>query len=93
MFAHTLLDICETDANTSQPVWSRLIRNLTLNSMSSSVKNFGTISSWAHSRGVPMIWCNSEPSRSKLLARDLSHWGCDWHQHTADNFYSHLKNT
>lgn len=90
MFAHTLLDICETDGNTSQIGWYRLISNLTLNSMSNSVKNFSAISSWAHSRGVPMVWCNSRHNTYTSLARDLSHWGWEWHSAKADWFFDQL---
>lgn len=91
MFSHTLLDICETDGNINQKSWSMLINNITLNSMTSSVKNFNTISAWAQSRAVPLIWCNGKSNHYSSLARDLAHFGWEWHQFIADWFFDQLK--
>lgn len=91
IFTNNLLDICETDGNINQRGRSRLINNLTLNSMTSSVKNFNTISAWAQSRGVPLIWSNSIYNPYSSLARDLRHFGWEWHQAAADWFFDQLK--
>ena len=70
--------------------WAQLINDFTLNSTVASVRNFHSISSWAQHRGVPLVWNNSKENPYSSLARDLAHFGCEWHQHTADWFFDQL---
>jgi hypothetical protein len=72
----------------------QIISNLLLNSLTNSYKNYHTIKAWADRKGVPMLWNrNLLNPYVNSLARDLSHNGAEWHQHKANDFYSHLKNT
>jgi hypothetical protein len=72
----------------------RIISNLMLNSLAHSYRNYHAVKAWANSRGVPLLWNrNLLNPYVNSLARDLSHFGPKWHQHKANDFYSHLKNT
>jgi len=87
VFTHQLREL---EKNTDP----RFIPNILLNSLVHSYKNYHTIKAWADRKGVPLLW-----NRNLLnpyvtsIARDLAHFGPEWHQNKANDFYSHLKNT
>ena len=85
VIAEAMIDIAPTDI--------QLVDGLLLNSSVNTVKNYSIIKGWAESRDVPMLWCNDLSSNAGPWARDLAHFGPEWHQKKADSFYNHLKNT
>ena len=86
VYAHQLRELGASDP--------RIVPNLILNSLIHSYKNYHTIKNWADGRGVPLLWNhNLLNPYVNSLARDLAHFGPKWHQHKANDFYSHLKNT
>lgn len=72
----------------------RIVSNLMLNSLVHSYKNYHTVKAWADRKGVPMLWNrNLMNPYINSVARDLAHFGAEWHVSKANDFYSHLKNT
>lgn len=82
--AECLRDMCQQHP--------RIIRTLLLNSTASNIKNYHIIKSWAEQRGAAFAWDN-RIHNNVTHARDLAHHGPEWHVTTAEDFYTHLKNT
>jgi hypothetical protein len=86
VYTHTMRDVCESNP--------RVISNILLNSLINSYKNYHTVKAWADRKGVPLLWNrNLMNPHINSLARDLAHFGPEWHQHKANDFYTCLKNT
>jgi hypothetical protein len=86
VYSDQLLTVCESDP--------RIISNLLLNSLVHSYRNYHTVKAWADRKGVPMLWNhNLLNPYTNSKARDLGHFGSEWHQHKANDFYNCLKNT
>jgi hypothetical protein len=85
-YSHQLREIGESNP--------RIISNLLLNSLVHSYKNYHTVKNWADRKGVPLLWNrNLMNPHINSLARDLAHFGPEWHQSKANDFYTCLKNT
>ena len=86
VYTHQLREVGESNP--------RIISNLLLNSLVHSYKNYHTVKAWADLKGVPLLWNhNLMNPYVKSMARDLGHFGSEWHQHKANDFYNCLKNT
>ena len=74
-----------------------ILADLLLNSTMHYYKNYLLINEWANNRNIPLLWSNTrlytEPGVNVSSARDLGHWGVEWHRVKAEEFYNHLKNT
>lgn len=70
----------------------KIMNTLLLNSSANTVKNYHIISNWANQHGVPLLWNNDIPVTT-TYARDLAHFGPQWHRSKADAFLKQLKNT
>lgn len=69
----------------------KIMNTLQLNSSANTVKNYHIISSWASQHGVPMLWHNNAHNNT-TYARDLAHFGPQWHRLKADDYIKQLKN-
>jgi hypothetical protein len=82
-YGHTLLRLAgvkgsnTSDLDSTALAW--LINNIKLNSAVNYYKNRCTVELWAKSRGIKFLHFNSAGVRAKTLARDLAHYGEDWH--------------
>lgn len=76
-----------------------IMENLLLNSVFHSVKNYHLINSWCDSKNIPLIWNKDRPNFNYpevgpgtfSLARDLAHYGPDWHEYLTDRIYAQIK--
>ena len=85
-YSHQLREVGETNP--------RIIANLMLNSLVHSYKNYHTVKAWADRKGVPLLWNrNLLNPYVNSMARDLAHFGPEWHNSKANDFYTCLKNT
>ena len=88
VYTHQMREVCRSNPN------PRIISNLLLNSLVHSYKNYHTVKAWADRKGVPLLWNrNLLNPYVNSFARDLAHFGPEWHQHKANDFYTCLKNT
>lgn len=88
VYIHQMTEVCRSNPN------PRIISNLLLNSLVYSYKNYHTVKAWADRKGVPLLWNrNLSNPYVNSFARDLAHFGPEWHQHKANDFYTCLKNT
>jgi hypothetical protein len=69
---------------------TKMLNDLLLNSSIHNIKNFQLISSWAQSRSVPLFWDNNRTNNFTSVARDLAHWGWEWHSAKADWFLTQI---
>jgi hypothetical protein len=69
---------------------TKLLNDLLLNSSIHNIKNFQLISAWAQSRSVPLFWDNNRTNNFTSVARDLAHWGWEWHSAKADWFLTQI---
>ena len=70
----------------------KILSTQLLNSTANSLKNYNIIKSWADSHRAAFVW-EYNTGNPTDYARDLSHWGCSWHERKADAFYKQLKNS
>lgn len=70
----------------------KIMNTLLLNSTVCTIKNFHIINNWAEQHGVPLLWDNNSADNT-TYARDLAHFGPQWHRNKADYFLKHLKST
>jgi hypothetical protein len=92
-YAHTLLRLASArgttaDYDSSTPSW--LIDNIKLNSAVNYYKNRCLVEQWAKSLGIKFLHFNSAGVRAKTLARDLAHYGEDWHNTIAGKVLEQL---
>jgi len=83
-YSQQIKNLCET-----VPV---IVHNVQLNSLIHTYKNYHTVKSWAEGRGIPLLWNRNLLNPYRSMARDLAHFGTEWQQNKATEFYQHLKN-